>query len=329
MEAKLGAGIINTAELAAFLNIAPEKTTKTLLFGADDRVVAVSVRGEFDVSEDKVKQLVGCRQLKLAAGYVVEELTGAAVGYAGPLGLPADVEVLWDHSTEGRVNFEAGANRTDYHYINLNFGHDLPLPARFVDLRQAREGETCAGCRRGTLSRQRGFRVAEISRGEAPGATVTNKDGKSSPLPAACFALDLLRLLALAAARHQDDRGLVWPAELTPFAAHLISLSGADQRAAQVYEELREAGIEVLWDDRPAAAGVKFGDADLLGIPIRLVVSPKTGSGVEWKARAGGAEEVVSLDDVCVRLLSLVQLSNAGAKAPDRSGGSAVAGHRA
>jgi prolyl-tRNA synthetase len=306
-EAVLGKDIINTAELAAFLGIQPEKTTKCLLFEADGRPLAVCVRGEYDVSESKLAHLLGCAELRLAPPYLVSELTGAEVGYAGPIGLPRHVEVLWDLSTEGRINFEAGANKTDYHWINLNFGRELPAPSRFVDVRKVREGEQCWCCGRGRLVAAKTLQIAEVSGlgiiySEELGAMFAGKDGKSQPAMITCCGLEMNRLLVAAVEQHSDEKGLLLPESIVPFHAHLISLAGAEARAAEVYERLRAVEIEVLWDDRQSPAGVKFADADLIGLPVRLVISPRTGDKIEWKQRRGEQTELLSPEQAIERL---------------------------
>ncbi len=305
----LGENIVGTAELARFAGIDPRKTTKTLIFESDGRPVAVAVRGEYDVSETKTADLLGSGELRLSSSERIQELTAAEVGYAGPVGLPAHVPVLWDHSTAGRVNFEAGANKTHYHLLNLNFDRDVPLPEKFVDVRRAREGELCGRCRRTPLERKRALKIAHVSQpgtlySETLGASYTAKDGKPHPMLLACCGVDLFRLLAAVVEQHHDARGIAWPKHMAPFDVHLISLPGAEARAEEVYRRFRAASAEVLWDDRTAAAGAKFADADLIGIPARVVISPRTGESIEWKARRGEAVELISIDDAIKRVTS-------------------------
>jgi prolyl-tRNA synthetase len=308
-QAIFGPNLIGTAELAAFAGIDPRKTTKTLLFQAGRRVIAACVRGEFGVSEAKLARLAGCSSLELAAPETIREMTGAEVGYAGPLGLPKEVEIFWDRSMEGRINFEAGANRTDYHLLNLNFGRDVPLPERFVDIRQARQGEQCARCGAGRLQARRVLRIANVSTpgtiySKALGAMYAGRDGRSAPVQITVSGIEMTRLMAAVAERHSDARGFAWPRGLAPFTAHLVSLGNAEDRARALYDCLRDAGVEVLWDDRQGGAGAKFGDADLIGIPVRLIVSPKTGDNVEWKERGADAAEMISAEEVASRLLA-------------------------
>lgn len=307
LEAVYGPGIVDTARLAAFVGIPWEKTTKTLLFEADDRVVAVCVRGDCEVSSAKLAEVLGCGRLRLAPPDTVRELTGADVGYAGPVGLPQEVTVLWDLTTDGRVNFEAGANRTDYHYINVNFDRDLPWPERFVDVRLARQGELCAACRRGRLLVRRSLKLGHVTQlGTVPCAELkalfTSKTGRSEPASISIGGLELMRLMAAIVEQHSDAKGIAWPASVAPCTAVLISLPGVEGRARELYESMIRAGIEILWDDRETAAGAKFADADLIGAPIRLVLSPRTGGQLEWKTRRTEGTELLPPEEAVRRL---------------------------
>lgn len=305
----VGRGLVSTRELAAYAGIPVEKTTKTLLFEADGRLVAVYIRGDYDISEAKLEGWLGCSRLQLASAEQVREITGADVGYAGPVGLPEGVEVLWDRTTQNRVNFEAGANQTDHHYLNLNFGRDLPQPQVFADLRRVQAGERCEECQQGKLRLHRAVKVAQISclqdlRRQWPDLTFPAADGRLYPLWIGCCGIDLSCLLRLLVEQHSDDQGIRWPPLLSPFAAHLVSLPGGEEPAREIYRRLREEGVEVLWDDREAPAGAKFKDADLIGIPVRLVLSRRTAGQVEWKERGAAHPESFSAQEVLRRLTS-------------------------
>lgn len=307
MEEVLGKGIIGVDALAKYLDIPVAKTTKTLLYQADDRVVAVCVRGGYSVSETKLKNILGVMNLGLASAETVKKLTGADVGYAGPIGLPEQVPVYWDRSTEGRGNFECGANKTDYHNVNVNFGRDVATPAEFVDIREVKAGETCRKCNKGVLKEARTIELAHVFKlgtvySQVMDATFTDADGVVKPLVMGTYGIGMSRIIAAAVEVSRDDKGIIWSEELAPYRAHLISLPGGEERAEQVYTTLQDAGISVLWDERDESAGVKFADADLIGIPWRLVVSKKTGDKVEVKRR-GGAETVLSqVPDVISRI---------------------------
>jgi prolyl-tRNA synthetase len=301
---------VGTAELAAFVGIPVEKTTKALLFQSDNAVVEVCVRGEYDVSEAKLAEILGCTQLKLAPPAVIRDLTGAEVGYAGPIGLPGTVKLVWDPTTAGRVNFECGANRTDYHNINVNFGRDLEQPEKYFDVRRIKEGEICAQCGLGRLMVRRATRLGHITRlgkmyARELKATFASADGKSEPMLITCAGIDMMRVLTTLVEQHHDSKGILWPRPVAPFLVHMVSLPGVVVRAGEIYAKLEQAGIAVLWDDRDAPAGAKFGDADLIGIPIRLVISTRTGDKLEWKERGGEVTELLPMEDVLRRLIDL------------------------
>jgi len=303
MEEVKGKGIIGVEALAEFLDIPVEKTTKTLLYQADDRVVAVCVRGEYSVSEVKLKNLLNVMNLGLASAETVRKLTGAEVGYAGPIGLPESVEVFWDISVRDRINFECGANKTDYHNKNVNFGDDVKTPETFVDVREVKAGEICPKCGKGTLTETRTIELAHVFKlgtvySDAMHAAFTDADGTVKPIVMGCYGIGMTRIIAAAVEVSHDDRGIIWPEELAPFCAHLISLPGGEEQAGEVYSRLQDAGISVLWDDREESAGVKFADADLIGIPWRLVVSKKTGDSIEVKKRSEKDVKLKSVEAV-------------------------------
>jgi prolyl-tRNA synthetase len=279
-----GPGLIGVEPLAEFLNLPVWKTTKTLLFQADDKVVAVMVRGDCDVNEFKVKDFLKCNDLTLASPEIIKALTGAEVGYAGPIGLPAEVIVVADHFTRDRINFECGANRTDYHYINVNFGRDIPLP-HFGDFKLAKQDQLCPRCDQGKLNEARGIKVADIVKwgtqySEKLNCAYLDRAGKSEPLYMGGYSIDISRLAAAFVEQNHDEFGIVWPSNIAPFQIHLIGLNLETENvrveAENLYQQLLDEEIEVLFDDRDVRAGEKFGDADLFGIPLRLTVSKRT-----------------------------------------------------
>ncbi len=307
MKAVLGKGIIGVEPLAKFLNIPVEKTTKTLLFQADEKVVAVCVGGEYTISEVKLSNLLGCTNLSLATQEVVKKITGAEIGYMGPVNLPKEVEVFWDLTTSGRVNFEAGANKTNYHNLNVNFGRDVELPKKFYDLRNVKPGEICIQCGKGKLAEKKTIELGHVFMlgtvySESMGASYVDTDGKIKPLVMGCYGIGMSRILAASVEVHHDEKGIVWPCELAPFAVHLISLPGGETTAQNIYDTLNKKGIEVLWDEREVSAGVKFADADLIGIPYRFIVSQKTGDKIEVKSRKESKYQLL-MPDEALRLI--------------------------
>jgi prolyl-tRNA synthetase len=242
------------------------------------------VRGDCDVNEFKVKDFLKCNDLTLASPDVIKALTGAEVGYAGPIGLPPEVIVLADHYTRDRINFECGANRTDYHYINVNFGRDFPLP-NFGDFKQAKQDHLCPRCNRGKLIEAHGIKVADTVKwgtqySEKSNCAYLDKAGKSQLLFVGGYSMNISRLAAAVVEQNHDASGIIWPSNIAPFQIHLIGLNLEAKEvrveAENLYQQLLDEKMDVLFDDRDVRAGEKFSDADLFGIPIRLTVSKRT-----------------------------------------------------
>ncbi len=314
MQAVLGEGLIGVEPLARFLNIPVWKTTKTLIYQADDQPVAVAVRGDCEVNETKVANLLGCKVLRLASPETIKKLTGAEVGYAGPIGLPPAVRILADQYAGNRVNFECGANQTNYHNINVNFGPDLP-PPQFGDFKLAREAEGCPRCE-GRLQAARGIEVGHIFKlgtkySEAMNCRYLDAQGKSQPVIMGCYGIGISRMAAAWIEQNHDDKGIIWSRAIAPFDVHLIGLNLEDPavsaQAEQIYQHLQQAGLEALFDDRPARAGEKFSDADLIGIPARLTISKRTleQGKVEFKLRREPKAQLLSLEEAQAGIRSL------------------------
>ncbi len=308
MEEVEGKGIIGVTELAKFLKIPVEKTTKTILFQTDGgAVIAAAIRGDFDINETKLTHAVGCNSLELASAEIVKKVTGAEVGYAGILNLHPSVKIYFDKSTKGRNNFETGANKTDYHTINVNFGRDLPAPKEFYDFKLAKGGYMALNGK--PLQERKGIEVGNIFQlghhytKKMKGATFTDADGKEKPYYMGCYGIGVGRTLAAIIEIHHDDNGMIWPKNIAPFQVHLIGLSKESKRADLVYRSLQADGYDVLYDDRSdISAGEKFATSDLLGIPVRLVVSDRTGDNVEVKLRGDDDSETISYQKVVALL---------------------------
>lgn len=284
MEEVEGKGIIGVEALAEFLKIPVEKTTKTILFeDASGRVVAAAVNGLYDVNETKLQHVVGGAPLELASPETVKRVTGAEIGYAGFLNLPKDVVVVLDESLKGRKNFEVGANHTNYHSINVNFGRDYPEPDTFHDIALAKAGyETEDGKK---LKEKKGIEVGNIFQlgyhytNLMRGAEYTDAEGRRQKYYMGCYGIGIGRTMAAVVEKHHDDRGIIWPESIAPYQVYLAKLGGDEavlKAANELYDQLTDKGIEVLYDDRDARPGEKFADADLTGIPYRVVISVKT-----------------------------------------------------
>lgn len=299
MEDVEGIGIIGVEELAKFLKIPVGITTKTILFETEKgEVVAAAIRGGYEINEAKLMKVVGAYQLNLASAETVKRVTGAEVGYAGMLNLPADVRQFFDITTANRTNFEMGANKTNYHSVNVNFGRDIPLPHEFYDFAIAHEGDI--GPNGHPLVAKKGIEVGNIFQlgvhysSKMDGASYIDKDGQPQPYYMGCYGIGLGRTLATIVETMNDAKGIIWPKAVSPFQVHLVGLDLEDEavnaRVEEVYNRLLAAGVEVLYDDRNLRAGEKFADADLIGIYTRIVVSKKTTDKIEVKKRDGETE---------------------------------------
>ncbi|TSC59821.1 MAG: prolyl-tRNA synthetase [Candidatus Peregrinibacteria bacterium Greene0416_62] len=311
-----GKGIIGVTELAAFLKIEVERTTKTLIFSSDKGFIAAMVRGGYDINEEKLRKVVGCMRMQLASAEEVTTLTGAKVGYAGPIGLPATVRLVWDESTAHRKNFECGANETDKHTTNANFGRDVAVPEKFYDIKVAREGDMDPE----TGKRYDVHRAAEVGNvftlytkfSDAFGFHFTDKDGKEKPVYMGCYGIGTSRIMGTLAEILHDDAGLQWPTAVAPFHVHVLPFAKTKEEesfnvALDLAASLEKAGFTVLVDDRlDTSAGSRMADSDLIGIPKRIVISQRslTAGGGEVKDRKTGAVAVHPLKEVVGMLLN-------------------------
>jgi prolyl-tRNA synthetase len=274
-------------QVAAFLKVAPERLVKTLIYetikDGDKRLVAVAVRGDREVNEVKLANFLDVEGVALANEERVQRATGAPVGFAGPVGLPQEVRLVADESVRGLADFVAGANRADAHVTGVNWGRDAE-PSAWADLLLVTGGDPCPRCG-GTLELFRGIEVGHIFKlgakySLAMKCNYTDEQGIEHPMEMGCYGLGIGRTVAAAIEQNHDRDGIVWPRPLAPFEVLLVVLNPDDGAVAgtaeRLYAELQEKGIDVLYDDRDERPGVKFKDADLVGIPVRVVVGAKS-----------------------------------------------------
>ena len=298
--------------LAALLQIPASRTAKAVFLVAAveqegeprEKFVFAVVRGDMEVNETKLANALGARDLRPAQEEEIRA-TGAVPGYASPVGLPG-VLVVVDDLVPASPNLVAGANEAGYHLRNVNYGRDY-TGAVVADIAAAREGDPCPECG-GALRASRGVEVGNIFKlgtrySDALGCTFTDESGQSRPVIMGSYGIGLGRLMACIAEQHHDERGLTWPVSVAPYPVHLVQLASktgqSEQAAAQLYQDLLSAGIEALYDDRSESAGVKFMDADLIGLPLRLTVGERSlkNGGVELKRRTGSEIRTVALDE--------------------------------
>ena len=275
-------GLKTIADLCELLGIEPSQTIKTLIVEGDDGPVALVLRGDHELNAVKAQKLPGVASpLVMADDKTIRAATGSAPGSLGPVGM--ELPVFVDHAVANMADFSCGANEIDQHYTGVNFGRDLPVPET-VDIRNVVEGDP-APDGKGELSIARGIEVGHIFQlgtkySEAMGATVQDQDGKDRVLEMGCYGIGITRIVGAAIEQNHDDNGIIWPAPLAPFDVVLVPINmhrseTVREAAESLYAELGAAGLEVLFDDRDVRPGVKFADAELIGIPHRLVVSER------------------------------------------------------
>ncbi|MCM3270544.1 proline--tRNA ligase [Paenibacillus elgii] len=301
------------AQLTELLGPEASRLMKTLLYVADGKPVAVVVRGADEVNELKVQRVLGTDRLELADAETVQTVTGAPAGFAGPVGL--NVPLLVDREVAALSEGIAGANERDYHYRHVRPGRDFSL-AHTGDFREVRIGDRCVRCGE-PLTLHRGIEVGHVFKlgtkySTALGARVTGVSGTEHDVIMGCYGIGVSRLLSAVLEQHHDEQGIVWPLSLAPFHAHIIPVAVADdtQRklAEELYERLHALGVEALLDDREERPGVKFKDADLIGLPVRIVVGKKAGERVvEYKERQAPEAEQLTVEEAVRRLLELVK----------------------
>jgi prolyl-tRNA synthetase len=302
-------------EVTAFLKVPARKLVKTLLYKADDRIVAAMIRGDREINEVKLKNILGCINLQMADAETVEKITGAAVGFAGPLGLKG-VNILADEEIPGLKNFVTGANQNDHHFTNVNVGRDFEID-QAAQIRCAQEGERCPRCEQGRLHTSRGIEVGNTfmlgtKYSLSLGANFLDSDGQEKPFIMGSYGIGITRTAQAAVERFHDDKGIIWPAAIAPFSVEILPLNVVDQGqrkvAFEIYDRMKKSGVEVLIDDRNERAGVKFNDADLIGLPLGVNVGAKSlrENKVEICVRKTKEVTPVAQDEVverCQRLL--------------------------
>jgi len=311
-------GADSIAKLAAFLEIPEARTLKTLIYTATfeewEAAVAVLIRGDKDVNGVKLLNHLGALTVKLADAESVQAAAGCAAGYVGPTSLAAGVRVLADESLRALTNFAAGCGEAGKHAINVNHGRDFPTP-EFIDLRLAEAGELAPNGQ--PLEAFRGVEVGHIFKlGDkysiALGAGVNDSEGTFRNFQMGCYGIGSTRIASAVVEQHHDEHGMIWPTAIAPFHVHLTPMKYQDEAVqaavAQVVADLEARGLEVLLDDRNASAGVKFGDADAIGVPYRITFGRGLAEGkVELKRRRDGDTQDVALEDVAETLAAAVK----------------------
>jgi prolyl-tRNA synthetase len=290
--------------VTSFLSISPSQLIKTLIFKSNGDVVAALVRGDHELNEIKLRNLLGAEQVEMADPELVTEVSGAPLGFAGPMGLK--VRVLADHAIKGMKNAVTGGNRQDLHLRNVNMERDFHVDL-FGDLRMITPEDSCPRC--GAEVRfGRGIEVGHVFKlgtkySEAMGAVFLDEDGIEKPIVMGCYGIGVGRTVAAAIEQNHDENGIIFPIPIAPFEVVLLPLQMHEpevvKASEKIYTELSESGLDVLLDDRDLRAGVKFNDADLLGAPVRVIVGMRNlkKGHVEMRLRAEKESSRVPLQD--------------------------------
>jgi len=292
-------------QVSDFLKVPPKLIVKTLIYKTNAGFLAALVRGDHEVNEAKLRRVAQAETLAMATPEEIQRETGGPIGFSGPVGLK--LRLIADHAAVQLANCVTGANKLDTHFTNVNVNRDF-RPGSVADIRMAMSGDGCPRCG-APLGFTHGIEVGHVFK---LGTRYSKKmncvylDDKSQlhPMVMGCYGIGVNRILAAAVENHHDDGGILWPKELAPYQVQIVSLDHKKlqivETAHSLYDTLTKAGLEVLWDDREAAPGVKFADADLIGIPVRITVGKRTleAGTVDVRTRKNKDQKSVSIEQV-------------------------------
>jgi prolyl-tRNA synthetase len=312
-EVVLTPGVKSVADVAKFLGVDETGIIKTLIYIVDEEPYAVLIRGDRELNEVKLKNYLQANELFMAPEDVVKDIAGVAIGSVGPVGLTT--KVLADLEIQGMSDAVCGANRPESHLIHTRPGRDF-TPDAYVDLRNAEAGDPCPHCQ-GELQTTRGIEVGHIFKlgtkySKAMDAWFLDEEGVKRHYVMGCYGIGISRVMAAAIEQKHDENGIIWPMSIAPFQVIIVPVNRRDEEqmayAERLYQELQTAGVEVLLDDREERAGVKFKDADLIGIPLRITIGPKSlkQGKVEIKKRWEAESEMVDQTSIKELILTLI-----------------------
>ncbi len=310
-------GAATIEAVSQFLNVAPSQLVKTLLYKADAQFVAALVRGDRELNETKLQRALRVSELRMATAEEVQQLSGAAVGFAGPVGLPDSVKVIADHEIHAMGDFVVGANQDDAHLVGVEVGRDFQVDT-WADLRMVADGDPCPRCATGRLRAHRAIELGHVfklgtSYAQSLGALYLDEDGNRHPMVMGCYGIGVSRCMAAVVEQYHDENGIIWPMSVAPFQVVILLLDPNDSALAELADtlagQLQAQGLEVLIDDRDERPGPKFKDADLIGYPLHVVLGKKAATEglVEVRRRCDAAEKVVPTDQVVSTVLELAE----------------------
>jgi len=300
-------------EVAEFLKEDPRNILKLLVYIIDGKPIAIALRGDKEVEETKLKNAFKGKEVRLATDEEIEKFTKQPKGFLSPIGL--ELPVYADYSVIPMVNFVSGGGEKDYHLKNVNWDRDFKVE-EFIDVAEVKGGEPCPKCGE-PLVEKRGIEVGHIFKlgtkySKAMGATYVDEKGEEKPMIMGCYGIGVTRVMAAAVEQNYDENGIIWPVEIAPFEVIVIPVNVKNEEisrtAERVYEELKRKGTDVLIDDRNYRPGFKFKDADLIGIPVQVIVGKKVSEGkVEIKIRKTGEKIEVSIEEATEKTLEILK----------------------
>lgn len=312
-------GMKTVGEVGNFLKVSQDRFIKTLIYVADGKPVMVLIRGDSEINETKLKNFLLCSELNLAEPAMIEKVTGAAVGFAGPAGLKSTIRILADYSIEHLLNGISGANKTDYHIRNINIGRDYK-PEEIIDLKKVKEGDACPKCGKSKLKFFRGIEVGHTFKlgtkySKSMKATYLDSAGKEQFFIMGCYGIGVSRIVAAAIEQSHDENGIIWPINLAPYKIIVLPIDYKNDKVRkasdELYDSFKEKGYDVLLDDRDERPGVKFKDTDLIGIPVRITIGERNlPDNVEIKLRWEAKPEVIKLKDLPSKIEKLLVQSS-------------------
>lgn len=297
-------------QVCAFLKAKPKKVVKTLIYVADGTPVAVLVRGDSDINENKLRRVLGAEKVELADDATISRVTGAPTGFAGPVGLKEKVKIVADPTLQEMVNVVVGANKADAHLVNVNLGRDFEVDL-FADVRNAVAGDACPRCGE-AMTTQNAIEVGHVFKlgtkyTEALGAKYLDDQLSQQTIIMGCYGIGVGRVVAGLVETSNDESGIIWPVALAPYEVCVCPVKATDEAslaaAEKIASELEAQGVDVILDDRDQRPGVKFKDADLIGFPVRVTIGKSLQDGqVEVKWRWEKESTLVSVDEVSAKI---------------------------
>jgi prolyl-tRNA synthetase len=305
----------SVAEVSDYLKLPAEKFIKTLVYKTDGgEFIAALVRGDHEINELKLRTVLGAREVALADEAAVAAAAGVVPGFLGPIGLK--LRMIADLSVHGLRAAATGANEADAHFIQVDQERDF-TPSAFADLRFATRGDPCPRCESGRLETHRGIEVGQVfylgtKYSVAMGATYLDAEGRERPIEMGCYGIGISRLVAASIEQNHDENGIIWPFSLAPLQVLVLPINYKDkaihEAAEKLYRELQQNGVEVLLDDRDERPGVKFKDADLVGIPLRVTIGAKglEKGCIELRSRRDGRTEEIPVADAVTKISAIL-----------------------